>query len=116
MLRELLTAASCALVTYGIGSVSIWEETTGGIMALVMLIWGIRANTGKEQWLSMARKTLSAVGGVLVATGASTPDKVEVLLGVASSSLAVVWSIFKLPGDPTKIEEKPSDNETGPPA
>lgn len=107
MLRELLTAGSAALVTYGIGSDAIWQEVAGGIVAAVMLAWGVKANTGKEQWLTLARKTMSAVGGVTVALGVIDPSKVDALLGVGLSALALVWAMFKLP-------EQPSDNETGP--
>lgn len=109
MLRELLTAGSAALVTYGIGTDAIWQEVAGGIVTALMLAWGIKANTGKEQWLTLARKTLSAVGGVMVTTGTVDPDKANVLLGVGLSSLSLIWTMFKLP-------EQPSGNETGPSA
>lgn len=108
MLRELLTASSGALITYGIGTAGLWEQVTGGILALAMLVWAIRTNEGKEQWFTLARKLLSAVGGTLMAMGVTTPDKINILLGVASSALAMGWTIFKLP--------PPSANEAGPPA
>lgn len=106
MIRELLTAASGALIAYGIGTTGLWEEASGGVMALVMLIWAVRANAGREQWLTLGRKTISAVGGVLIATGALTPDKVDAILGVALSTLSLGWTMFKLPA--------PSVDETGP--
>jgi hypothetical protein len=109
MLREFLTAGSSALVIYGIGSEAIWQEVTGGIVAAVMLAWGIKANTGTEQWLTLGRKILSAAGGALVATGYLAPAKADMLLGVGLSTLALVWTMFKLP-------EQPNDNEAGPPA
>jgi hypothetical protein len=112
ILRELLTAGSAALVTYGIGSDAIWQEATGGIIAAVMLAWGIKVNTGKEQWLTLARKTMSAVGGVLVMTGTIAPNKLDMLLGVGLSALSLVWTMFKLPEPP----EQPGHNEAGPPA
>lgn len=109
MLRELLTAGSAALVTYGIGSEAVWQEAAGGIIAIVMLVWGIKSNTGKEQWFTLARKTMSAVGGVIVTTGTLDPDKANILLGFWLSALSLVWTMFKLP-------EQPSGNEAGPPA
>ena len=99
LLRELLAAAGAALVVYGFGTESLWQEVAGGILAGVCLIFGILHNTGAEAWYSLARKVISAIAGVLVVTGTIQPDKAQVLGGFVMSMLAMVWSaIGKDPG------------------
>jgi hypothetical protein len=99
LLRELLTAASAALIAYGIGTSGLWEEISGGIVAIVMLIWGIRSNAGWEALSSSLRKALSAAAGVLVMTGVLAPDKAEVLLGLALQFVSFGWSLWGKGGD-----------------
>jgi hypothetical protein len=94
LVRELLMAVSAALITYGIGTDAVWQEVTGGVVALVTLIFAIRANTGREAWFTLIRKVLSAAAGVLVVTGTLEPEKVNALLGVVLSLVAMGWSTF----------------------
>lgn len=99
LLRELLTAASAALIAYGIGTAGLWAEVTGGIVAIVMIVWGWRSNAGWEVIASSLRKALSAAAGVCVMTGVLAPDKAEVLLGVALQFVSFAWSIWGKGGD-----------------
>lgn len=111
MIREFLTAASAALIAYGVGSPDLWQEVAGGVVAAIMLAWGIKANTGRAQWASLLRKTLSAVGGLMITFGTITPDKANVLVGVVSSFIALAWSVYKQ--TPTAVEDgKPDPTDT----
>lgn len=93
LIREFLAALAAALICYGYGSDALWQESTGGVIALVTLVWGIRSNTGKEAWYSLGRKVLSSVAGVLVITGTLSPDKANVLIGLACTVLSMAWSL-----------------------
>jgi hypothetical protein len=94
LVRELLASISAALIAYGIGSDAIWQEVSGGLLALVSLIWGVSTNTGAEAWFSMIRKVLSAVAGVSVLTGVLAADKAAVLLGAMLSMATLFWSLY----------------------
>lgn len=94
LLREFLAAVAAALIAYGYGSESLWQEAAGGLLAAVALVWGILSNEGIEAWFSLARKVLSSVAGVLVISGVLDPDKANVLLGLAVSFLSMGWSLF----------------------
>lgn len=102
LLRELLTALAAALMAYGYGSDSLWETATGGIVAAIMLGWGLIHNEGPEAWYSLARKVISSVAGVLVITGTLQPDKAQVIIGVVMSTMAMLWSAAgkDVSGDP----------------
>lgn len=92
MLRELMAAASVALLVYGIGSEVLWQTVTGGVVAVWMLVAGLRANEGWEALGSVIRKILSAVGGVLVLQGAMSPERADALIGVIFNLIAMAWS------------------------
>lgn len=94
VLREFLAAASAALIAYGFGTETLWQEAIGGIVAAVALGWGIMHNDGAEAWFSLARKVLSSVAGVLVLTGSLQPDKADALLGAVLGLLSMGWSVF----------------------
>lgn len=92
LLREFLAAASVALLVYGIGTDVLWQTVTGGVVAVWMLVAGLRANEGWETLGSVIRKVLSAVGGVLVLQGALSPERADALIGVIINLLAMAWS------------------------
>lgn len=104
LLREFLAAVSAAAMAYGFGSESLWLEVSGGIVAAVVLLWGIVHNQGAEAWFSLIRKVFSSVAGVLVITGSLAPDKAQALLGAVVAALTMAWSVWG------------KDNQAPPPA
>lgn len=90
--REVLNTVALALIGYGYGTENLWQATSGAIIALIMLVWGAKANEGVDVLKSLLRKVFSGVGGWLIASGIITPEKFELLLGPALAIFAMVWS------------------------
>lgn len=96
-LREIAFAAGVALVTFGVTSQATVELVSGVLLAIVSLVFAIRANEGKETVLTLVRKVLSGVAGGLVAWGKLDPAKAEALTGFALVLISSAWS-FKAKG------------------
>jgi hypothetical protein len=107
VVNELLMAGGAALITFG---VNVTENQTslaaGLIMALLSLVLMFTRHQGAELIMSGVRKVLSSAGGVAVAFGFLTPEKVDAILAVAGpvvSLIPIIWTArskgaFKTPG------------------
>ncbi|MCW1885513.1 hypothetical protein OKA04_12305 [Luteolibacter flavescens] len=93
IVREVGTAIGAALVTYGVTTSSTVELVSGVIIALVSLVFALKANEGLDVVLSLIRKVLSGASGVLVAYGIIDPAKAEALSGVALVLISTSWTI-----------------------
>jgi type IV secretory pathway TrbD component len=99
-LREIAFAAGVALVTFGVTSQATVELVSGVLLAIVSLIFAIRANEGPEVVLTLVRKVLSGVAGGLVAWGKLDAGKAEALTGFALVLISSAWS-FRAKGGGT---------------
>jgi hypothetical protein len=98
--RELLGALGGALATFGVSaSGSQIETVTGLVMVLISIVWALKANEGKEVLFTLFRKALSVAGGVGVAFGLLTPEKLEALIAVVAPIIALVWSFHSKGGN-----------------
>lgn len=94
LLRELLTAVGAALVTWGTLNDGLWQTISGAIMTALMIAWAVYWNEGREMLYTLVRKLISSVAGVVVATGVLTPERADVLVGVAMSVVSLAWAIY----------------------
>jgi hypothetical protein len=73
----------------------MWEMIVGGIMSVMSIVWGVLdKNVGIEMLQSTIRNVFVAFGGVLVAQGKLSSEKLETYIGFAITILPVVYSIL----------------------
>jgi hypothetical protein len=97
--RTLLTSVGVFLIGKNfLGSPidqSVWQMLVGVIMAGVSVVWGIMDKTiGLEMLQSFIRSAIVGLGGLLVAKGSMTPEKLESILGIVLAVLPLVYSIL----------------------
>lgn len=93
LIRELSNTVGAALVTYGILSGEMMQLALGLVMCIASLFFAIANREGKDIVFTLIRKLLSAGGGVAIALGVITPDKIEALVAVVGPMLALIWSV-----------------------
>jgi drug/metabolite transporter superfamily protein YnfA len=99
LIRELLMAVGAGLLTYGVQvSAGVIEASIGAIMVVASLVWALRFNEGAETVFTLVRKLLSAAGGVGVALGVITPEKLEAMLLVVGPLISLAWSVYSKGG------------------
>jgi hypothetical protein len=99
LIRTLLTSVGVFLIGKNfLGSPidqSVWQMLVGVIMAGVSVVWGILDKTvGLEMLQSFIRSAIVGLGGLLVAKGSMTPEKLESILGIVLAVLPLVYSIL----------------------
>jgi hypothetical protein len=99
LLRTFLTSFGIFLLGKNLfGSVidqSIWQMVVGVTMAGVSVIWGIFDKTvGIEMLQSFLRSAIIGFGGLLVARGSLSPEKLESILGIVMSILPLLYSML----------------------
>jgi hypothetical protein len=99
LIRTLLTSVGVFLIGKNfLGSPidqSIWQMLVGVIMSGVSVVWGIMDKTiGLEMLQSFIRSVIVGLGGLLVAKGSMTPEKLESILGIVLAFLPLVYSIL----------------------
>ncbi len=99
LIRTLLTSVGVFLIGKNfLGSPidqSVWQMLVGVIMAGVSVIWGIMDKTiGLEMLQSFIRSAIVGLGGLLVAKGSMTPEKLESILGIVLAVLPLIYSIL----------------------
>ena len=99
LIRTLLTSVGVFLIGKNfLGSPidqSVWQMLVGVIMAGVSVVWGIMDKTiGLEMLQSFIRSAIVGLGGLLVAKGSMTPEKLESILGIVLAVLPLVYSIL----------------------
>jgi hypothetical protein len=73
----------------------MWEMIVGGIMSVMSIVWGVMdKNLGIEMLQSTIRNVFVAFGGVLVAQGKLSSEKLETYIGFAITILPVIYSIL----------------------
>jgi hypothetical protein len=73
----------------------MWEMVIGGIMSVMSIVWGVLdKNVGIEMLQSTIRNVFVAFGGVLVAQGKLSSEKLETYIGFAITILPVIYSIL----------------------
>ena len=73
----------------------MWEMIMGGIMSVMSIVWGVLdKNIGIEMLQSTIRNVFVAFGGVLVAQGKLSSEKLETYIGFAITLLPVIYSIL----------------------
>ena len=73
----------------------MWEMIVGGIMSVMSIVWGVLdKNVGIEMLQSTIRNVFVAFGGVLVAQGKLSSEKLETYIGFAITLLPVIYSIL----------------------
>lgn len=97
--RTLLTSVGVFLIGKNfLGSPidqSMWQMLVGLIMSAGSVAWGIWDKTlGIEMLQSFIRSAIIGLGGLLVAKGSISPEKLESILGIALAVLPLVYSIL----------------------
>jgi hypothetical protein len=73
----------------------MWEMVIGGVMSVLSIVWGVLdKNVGIEMLQSTIRNVFVAFGGVLVAQGKLSSEKLETYIGFAITILPVIYSIL----------------------
>lgn len=74
---------------------SLWQMLVGIAMSAFSVVWGMYDKTlGLEMLQSFIRSAIIGVGGLLVAKGSLSPEKLESILGIALAVLPLVYSII----------------------
>lgn len=73
----------------------LWQMLVGIAMSAFSVVWGIYDKTlGLEMLQSFIRSAIIGLGGLLVAKGSLSPEKLESILGIALAVLPLVYSIL----------------------
>jgi hypothetical protein len=100
--NELLMAIGAGLITYGVNVTHSQVEIASGLlMAVISLVLMFTRHAGWDLIKSSVRKVISAAGGVAIAFGWMTPEKVAALTAVLAPLLSVVWSVADKTDDST---------------
>lgn len=99
LIRTLLTSVGVFLIGKNfLGSPidqSLWQMLVGLIMAAISVVWGIMDKTiGLEMLQSFIRSVIVGLGGLLVAKGSVSPEKLESILGIVLAVLPLIYSIL----------------------
>jgi hypothetical protein len=99
VLRTLLTSVGVFLIGKNfMGSAidqSMWQMLVGIAMSAFSVAWGIWDKTlGIEMLQSFIRSLIVGLGGLLVAKGSISPEKLESILGIALAVLPLLYSIL----------------------
>lgn len=74
---------------------SLWQMLVGIAMSAFSVAWGIWDKTlGLEMLQSFIRSAIIGVGGLLVAKGTLSPEKLESILGIALAVLPLLYSLL----------------------
>jgi hypothetical protein len=97
--RTLLTSVGVFLIGKNfMGSAidqSMWQMLVGLAMSAFSVAWGVWDKTlGIEMLQSFIRSLIVGLGGLLVAKGSISPEKLESILGIALAVLPLVYSII----------------------
>jgi hypothetical protein len=69
----------------------IWETILGAIMTVVSVVWSIIDKTATTEKLqSGVRQVVATIGGLLIASGKLTPEKLETWLGVVAILVPII--------------------------
>jgi len=102
LIRELMSAIGAGLVTHGLMTNTHMEYFLGFFMVLASLMFAIYEKQGQEIVFTLVRKLMSSAGGVVIALGILTPDKIESLLGIVGPLIALTWSVKSKGGEVPK--------------
>jgi hypothetical protein len=99
LIRTLLTSVGVFLIGKNfLGAPidqSVWQMLVGIIMSATSVIWGVMDKTiGLEMLQSFIRSAIVGLGGLLVAKGSLSPEKLESILGIVLAILPLVYSIL----------------------
>jgi hypothetical protein len=73
----------------------LWQMLVGIAMSAFSVVWGMYDKTlGLEMLQSFIRSAIIGLGGLLVAKGSLSPEKLESILGIALAVLPLVYSIL----------------------
>jgi hypothetical protein len=73
----------------------LWQMLVGIAMSAFSVAWGMYDKTlGLEMLQSFIRSVIIGLGGLLVAKGSLSPEKLESILGIALAVLPLVYSIL----------------------
>ena len=93
-IREILMSAGAALIAFGLIKDGFdILPAIGALMSVISLVWVLIVKDGGSQiFMSLLRKTISAVGGALVAYGIANPEQYEAIAGAILPILSLVLS------------------------
>ena len=99
LLRTLLTSFGVFLIGKNFMGSPIdqymWQMLVGIILSSVSVVWGVIDKTiGLEMLQSFIRSIIVGLGGLLVAKGTVSAEKLESILGIALAFLPLVYSIL----------------------
>ena len=73
----------------------LWQMLVGIAMSAFSVVWGMYDKTlGLEMLQSFIRSAIIGLGGLLVAKGSLSPEKLESILGIALAVLPLVYSLL----------------------
>jgi hypothetical protein len=99
IVRTLLTSVGVFLIGKNFLGQAIdqvlWQMLVGIAMSAFSVVWGMYDKTlGLEMLQSFIRSAIIGLGGLLVAKGSLSPEKLESILGIALAVLPLVYSIL----------------------
>lgn len=99
LVRTLLTSVGMFLLGKNLlGSPidpSMWQMVVGVVMSGASVAWGILDKSiAIEMVQSFIRSAIIGFGGLLVAKGSLSPEKLESILGIAMALLPLLYSIL----------------------
>lgn len=99
LIRMILTLLGAFLAGGGIKLFGItidtayWQEIVGFVLAGYSIYWGIKSkNVAIEQWQSLARQVVIFGGGILVARGVITTDKLGAIVAFVVALIPLLQS------------------------
>ena len=97
--RTLLTSVGVFLIGKNFLGQAIdqvmWQMLVGIAMSAFSVAWGMYDKTlGLEMLQSFIRSAIIGLGGLLVAKGSLSPEKLESILGIALAVLPLVYSLL----------------------
>ena len=99
LVRTLLTSIGVFFIGKNLLGIVVDSSTVeiivGIVMSAVSVVWSIYDKTvAIEAVQSFIRQLIVGIGGLLLAKGYITPEKIEAILGVATALLPLVYSIL----------------------
>lgn len=99
LIRNLLTIAGGYIIGKSFFGTSVddntWQGIIGIVIAMVGVVWSILDKTlGIEQLQGAIRHIVSVVGGILIASGKLTAERLDTWLGIITVLVPIIYGLL----------------------
>lgn len=99
LIRNLLTIAGGYIIGKSFFGTAVddntWQGIIGIVIALVGVVWSILDKTlGIEQLQGAIRHIVSVVGGILIASGKLTAERLDTWLGIITVLVPIIYGLL----------------------